>query len=65
VVVKTARAVVPQGVAVAAAKARPLFTLSVNREDLLVRNFFMTIYRQSSIQVTWKSTSFKSKLEEP
>lgn len=36
-VVKTAKVVV--AVAVAAAKARPLFTERVNREDLLVRNF--------------------------
>jgi hypothetical protein len=63
VVVKTARVVV--AVAVAAAKARPLFTISVSREDLLVRNFFVTIYRQSSIQATWKSASLKSKLEGP
>jgi hypothetical protein len=39
-VVKTAAVVVPQGVAVVAAKERPLFTISVSREDLLVRIFY-------------------------
>jgi len=48
VVVKNVKAVV--AAAVAAAKARSLFTIAVSRENLLVRNFFIAIYRQSSIQ---------------
>src|ERR1044071_113096 len=48
VVVKTVRAVA--AVAVAAARVRPLFTILVSRENLLVGNFFITIYRQPSIQ---------------